>query len=109
MVARAGGLSTSNGVPWKLPAWAVLKAGGVWYCLAQKADADTARLKRLLPMDMKAISKCAGKPCNAEHVVPMEKWLAGSQTTADKERLCQLGNAVVPRAGEVVLTCLAHM
>ena len=53
--------------------WGTMEASSVgspqsrrrWYCLAQKADADTARLKRLLPVDTKAISKCVGEPWNA--------------------------------------------
>ena len=80
-----------------------------WYCLAQRPGADLARLRRLLPLDADAIRSAGLQPWNPKNVIPMERWLQADLSNIEKERLMQLGNAVVPKAAEVVLTCLAHM
>ena len=80
-----------------------------WYCLAQRPGADLARLRRLLPLDADAIRSAGLQPWNPKNVIPMERWLQADLSDIEKERLLQLGNAVVPKAAEVVLTCLAHM
>ena len=80
-----------------------------WYCFAQKPGADLPRLSRLLPLNADAIRSAALAPWNPKNVIPMERWLQAELSDGERERLMQLGNAVVPQAGEVVLTCLAHM
>ena len=60
-------------------------------------------------MDTEAIHPAALRPWNHRNVIPMENWWQHELSNIERERLMQLGNAVVPKAGEVVLTCLAHM
>ena len=80
-----------------------------WHCLAQRPGADLARLRHLLPLDADAIRSAGLQPWNPKNVIPMERWLQADLSNIEKERLMQLGNAVVPKAAEVALTWLAHM
>ena len=41
--------------------------------------------------------------------VALEEWLAPSQTGKDRERLCSIGNVVVPRMGFFAMNILKEM
>ena len=47
----------------------------------------------------------AGQVWNKAHQVPMHEWMTN---TYEKERLNQLGNAVVPKCAEVAISLLTH-
>ena len=62
-------------------------------------------------MSPEEIEGLAAKPWNGEHGgdIPLRTWLLPSLETAEKERLLQLGNAVVPGCARVAATFLAKL
>ena len=78
-----------------------------WFLLASKPDADISRLQRLLPCHIEQIRGLTNKPWNETNTVPVEQWLDATSSASSKERLLQLGNAVVPKCAETALTLLA--
>ena len=45
---------------------------------------------------------------NMHNTVKLEDWLLHQLPPAERERLMQLGNAVVPKCAEVALSALVH-
>ena len=82
-----------------------------WFCLAHKSNADLDRLRKLLqPMTADELSALATEPWNPDSDrIPMEEWLMPGVIESDRQRLLQLGNAVVPRCAEVAARYLAHL
>ena len=83
-----------------------------WFCMATKDTTDVGRLRRLLPaMLPEEIEALAAQPWNGKHgnAVPVHEWLLPSLASTDRERLLQLGNAVVPGCARLAATFLANM
>ena len=83
-----------------------------WFCLATRDGIDTARLGRLLPaMSSTEIEGLASRPWNGDNndVVPLREWLLPDLDPTERERLKQLGNAVVPGCAKVAARYLAHV
>ena len=73
-----------------------------------KPDADVERLRKLMGFDSQFIEQLAEMKWNPRCSVPFELWLTQSQSKADRQRLLQLGNAVVPHCAAVALALLAR-
>ena len=56
-------------------------------------------------IDAQTLQSMAGQVWNKAHQVPMHEWMTN---TYEKERLNQLGNAVVPKCAEVAISFLTH-
>lgn len=102
----------------KFMKWGVVTAGNVgspqtrarWFLLACRSACDVARVQALAPkLTERNLMELASGPWNAEHCVPMESWMIERLPRESKERLCQLGNAVVPQCCAVAVSLLAHM
>ena len=61
-----------------------------------------------MPYDADTLEDMPNKEWNAAHVVPVSSWLNSTTNPEDKERLNQMGNAVVPQCNETALRILAH-
>ena len=82
-----------------------------WFLLAHSDAADLARRWRLPPaMSAEEIEGLASKPWNGEHgdAIPLREWLLPDLSASERERLLQLGNAVVPVCARVAATYLAN-
>ena len=96
--------------------WGVISASNVgspqcrrrWYCLASRPEADLDRLRSLMPYDADTLEDMPNKEWNAANVVPVSSWLNSTTNPEDKERLNQMGNAMVPQCAETALRILAH-
>ena len=94
--------------------WGVLTASNVgspqkrsrWSLLVVVSDEILEKLKLLVPhIDAKQLKSMAGQVWNPAHQAPMREWMVD---TYEKERLNQLGKAVVPKCAEVVISVLAR-
>ena len=94
--------------------WGVLTASDVgspqkrgrWFLLAAMSDEILEKLKLVArKIDAKTLQSMAGQVWNKAHQVPMHEWM---NNTYEKERLNQLGNAVVPKCAEVAISLLTH-
>jgi len=97
--------------------WGIVAAADVgppqlrkrWFCVAWRTAEDKERMKDLLPaMSSEYLKGLAKKPWNNDNTVDMKEWLLHGLDPMDRQRLKQLGNAVVPQCASVAYTYLAH-
>ena len=98
--------------------WGVVSAGDVgspqlrkrWFLAGWKDDEMLLKTKALLPKyDPEALRNMAKEEWNPQNAVPIEEWMVEVLPQSERERLLQLGNAVVPRCAEVAFSLLTHM
>ena len=61
-----------------------------------------------MPYDADTLADMPNKEWNAADVVPVSSWLNSTTSPEDKERLNQMGNAVVPQFAETAPKILAQ-
>ena len=97
--------------------WGVVSASDVgspqlrkrWFLVACREENDMKRLRGLVPSKSEAdIVNMSKEAWNMHNTVKLEDWLLHQLPPAERERLKQLGNAVVPKCAEVALSALVH-
>ena len=77
--------------------------------MAWRTADNKERMEDLLPaMSSEYLKGLAEKPWNNDNTVDMKEWLLHGLDPMDRQRLKQLGNAVVPQCAPVAYTYLVH-
>jgi len=98
--------------------WGVLTASSVgspqcrkrWFLVGFRSQEDRQRFQDLMPaLEADDVKGIATKPWNQQNTVALKDWLVPRMPQSEKERLLQLGHAVVPQCAQAAVSLLTHM